>query len=207
MKIRETNITARYLTLMVAMSVVLGTSCSQQAPVQAPAVPADATADGAETAAGQTPVSSTVDVASTQEAVAMGPAIPEDLQSPPAQSGGECGIESTATLPQGAELSLSRSRAESVEGWALSRETAAKASRVYIKLASDGGASYFAPVTMVTRPGLGIRLNDEARDDAGFKVTFDLHDVPTGAYTVQVAQRIDGKVLLCATGRTATVAD
>lgn len=139
--------------------------------------------------------------------VKFGPAIPQDLQGSPAQSGGECGIEATAAVPQGGELALSRSRPELIQGWAVYREDKAKPDSVYLKLASGGEASYFALVTMESRAGLGIRLGDEALDNAAFKATLDIADVPVGEYTVQVAQRVGDKVLLCATGRTAKVSD
>jgi hypothetical protein len=139
--------------------------------------------------------------------VKFGPALPQDLQGSPAQSGGECGIEATAAVPQGGELALSRSRPELIQGWAIYREDKTKPSNVYLKLASGGDASYFAPVTMESRAGLGIRLGDETLDNAAFKATLDLGDVPAGEYTVQVAQRVGEKILLCATGRSAKVSD
>lgn len=153
------------------------------------------------------PAASPLATAHAVGAVQFGPAIPADLQSPPAESGGECGIEATPTVPQGGELQFARSRVEHVEGWALVRDAKAEAEHVYLKLASNGNASYFALATPISRPGLGIRLGDASLDRAGFTIDVGLQDVPAGKYTVQVAQRINGRVLLCATGRSATVTD
>jgi hypothetical protein len=135
------------------------------------------------------------------------PAIPQELRSPPAESGGECGIEATADVPQGAPLKLSRAQDATIEGWALVRGSKTDAESVYLKLASDGDASYFVPVKVVNRPGLGIRLGDAGLDRAGFAVVAGLQNVTPGEYTVQVAQRVAGRVLLCATGRSATVTE
>ena len=192
------------VSVLSASLLVLLSACSQQEAGQAATTASEPSATTAE----PLPVAVDAAPASSLEAIAsMGPAIPEDLQSSPAQSGGECGIEATATVPQGGVLEFSRARPEFVEGWALYREDSTKPTSVYIKLASDGEASYFAPVTMLSRPGLGIRLGEAAFDGAGFKVTLGLNDVPVGTYTVQVAQRVGDKVLLCATGRTAKVSD
>jgi len=139
--------------------------------------------------------------------VAAAFAIPAELQVAPAESGGECGIEATESVPQCAQLTLSRAHGEYLEGWALVRDNAVKAEKVFIKLASTGEAYYFAPVSVVTRPGLGIRLQDATRDDAGFNVTLDLKDVPAGKYTIQVAQRVGDMVLLCDTGRAAEITE
>lgn len=136
----------------------------------------------------------------------FGPALPEDLQGA-VQSGGECGIEATSEVPQGAELSLSRSTPQLIEGWALDRADKTAATSVYLKLESGGDASYFVPVTMVTREGLGIRLGDESLDSAAFSVNAALAEVPAGQYNMQVAQRIGDKILLCATGRSAKVVE
>ena len=140
-------------------------------------------------------------------AVKFGPAIPEDLASPPAESGGECGIEATEAAPQGSELRLHRSKPERIEGWALDRTAVATSESIYVKLATGGDASYFVKASSVVRPGLGVRLQDESLDRAGFVVDADLSEVPAGNYEVQVAQRVGGRVLLCATGRSARVID
>lgn len=205
MTINSSSKAIRYpVSVLAASLLVLLSACSQQDAGQQ----AVTTAPDLAAAAESLPVAVDAVSASSLEAIAnMGPAIPEDLQSSPAQSGGECGIEATAAVPQGGVLEFSRARPEFVEGWALYRQDAAKPSSIYIKLASDGEASYFAPVTLLSRPGLGIRLGDAAFDTAGFKVTLGLNDVPAGTYTVQVAQRVGDKVLLCATGRTAKVSD
>lgn len=150
--------------------------------------------------------------ATTPETVAapaaqFDPAIPAELQSPAAESGGECGIEATEAVPQGATLQFAKSRVERIEGWALVRDASAPAEAVYLKLASSGEASYFVPVQMVDRAGLGVRLGEPALDRSGFVVDAGLQHVPAGEYSVQLAQRIDGRVLLCATGRNATVVE
>ena len=139
--------------------------------------------------------------------VKFGPALPQALQGSPAQSGGECGIEATAEVPQGGQLSFSRSRPELIQGWAVYREDKTPPSSVYLKLASGGDASYFALVTMESRAGLGVRLRDESLDNAAFKATLGLSDVPAGDYSVEVAQRVGDKILLCATGRTVEVSE
>lgn len=186
---------------IAALSLALAaTACSRQSTQVEPVEEAAQTPPVAEQPAA--PETATADAM-----VKFGPALPQDLQGSPAQSGGECGIEATAAVPQGGELALSRSRPELIQGWAVYREDKAKPDSVYLKLASGGEASYFALVTMESRAGLGIRLGDETLDNAAFKATLDIADVPAGEYTVQVAQRVGDKILLCATGRTAKVSD
>lgn len=187
------------LTCLVAGSIAaVAIGCT---PAPAPTSP-EQTASAASGAA-DLPVATAESVAAP--AAQFDPAIPAELQSPPAESGGECGIEATETVPQGAMLQLAKSRVEHIEGWALVRDAAAPAEAVYLKLASSGEASYFVPVQMVDRAGLGVRLGEPALDRAGFVVDAGLQHVPAGEYSVQLAQRIDGRVLLCATGRNATV--
>jgi hypothetical protein len=201
MKIRFSSSAARRSTFALTIAAAaLATGCTQ------PAAPSASTS-GTAPAPVTEPAAS---VAPAQQAAAaasqFGPALPEDLQGE-VQSGGECGIEATSEVPQGAELSLSRSAPQLIEGWALDRADRTAATSVYLKLESGGDASYFVPVTMVTREGLGIRLGDESLDSAGFSVNAALAEVPVGQYNMQVAQRIGNKILLCATGRSAKVVE
>lgn len=145
--------------------------------------------------------------APAMNAAKFDPALPAMLQSPPAESAGECGIEATAEVPQGGTLAFTRNAIAKIEGWALVRGETGSAEGVFLKLASSGDASYFVPVTVGVREGLGIRLGDAALDGAAFNVDAAFQHVPAGDYTVQVAQRMNGRVLLCATGRNATVAE
>jgi hypothetical protein len=196
--VKKLNISLLAFALTAAVTMA---GCNRTAPTDAAADTAPA-ARSAESAA-PAPVSAKPAVALAK----FGPAIPEDLMSPPAQSGGECGIEATESSPQGAELVLSRSKPEHIEGWALDRSATTASEGIYVKLATGSDASYFAKANGVVRAGLGIRLQDPQLDRAGFVVDADLADVPAGTYEVQVAQRVNGKVLLCATGRSARVVD
>lgn len=137
----------------------------------------------------------------------LSPAIPEDLRELEVVSSGECGIEATEQYPQGSELRLSRAATTLLEGWSVVRESATAPDSVYFKLDSGSGISYFAPVEMVSRQGLGIRLNDPALDRAGYRVNLGLSHVEPGNYAVQVAERLEGKTHLCATGRSVVVTD
>lgn len=200
MNIRFSSAAARRSTLALTIAAAaLAAACTQQT------APTASTPESAPTPVTE-PASSEPVQQATATASQFGPALPQDLQGP-VQSGGECGIEATAEVPQGAELSLSRSAPQLIEGWALDRGDKTAPTSVYLKLESGGDASYFVPVAMVTRAGLGIRLGDASLDSAAFSVNAALAEVPAGQYNVQVAQRIGDKILLCATGRSAKVAE
>jgi hypothetical protein len=201
MKIRSTKLEKLPLSMVVALSIAaMASACTQQAeaPTQAPEPVAPATAE--------VPAADAVPAPPEAVASQFGPALPADLQGV-VTGGGECGIEATAEVAQGSEIPLSRSKAELIEGWMLDREDRTKPTSAYLKLESGGEASYFVPLTLGNRAGLGVRLGDESFDAAAFAVTAGLSEVPVGQYNVQVAQRIGEKILLCATGRTAKVTD
>ncbi|MCH6482374.1 hypothetical protein MMG85_02155 [Pseudoxanthomonas sp. LH2527] len=199
MNIGFSSTAARRSTLALTIAAAaLAAACTQNA------APTASTPESAPTPV--TEPASSEPVQQVAAASQFGPALPQDLQGP-VQSGGECGIEATAEVPQGAELSLSRSVPQLIEGWALDRADKTAPTSVYLKLESGGDASYFVPVAMGTRAGLGIRLGEASLDSAAFSVNAALAEVPAGQYNVQVAQRIGDKILLCATGRSAKVAE
>lgn len=182
--------------LVIASLVVAVTGCNGQAPAPAPG--------------GQEPIAQVPESAPTPAAPVLrfSSAIPNEIKEPTAESGGECGIESTSDFPQGSQLVYSRSKTnEQVDGWLLVRG-AGNPEMAFFKLASKtADASYFAPVSLTTREGLGVRLGDAALDNAAFELNASFEDVPAGEYDVQLAQKNAGKVLLCATGRTAKIVD
>lgn len=201
MKILLNAIEKHRSPLVVAIAIAaMASACTQQAgtPAQAPDTAAPATP--------VEPVTETVPAPPEATASQFGPALPADLQGA-VVGGGECGIEATPEVPQGAEIPLSRSKTQLIEGWILDRQEKSKPTSAYLKLESGGEASYFVALTLGNRQGLGVRLGDASLDDAAFAVTAGLSEVPAGQYNVQVAQRVGEKILLCATGRTARVAD
>ena len=182
--------------LVIAGLAVAATGCNEQAPAPSPA--------GQESAV-QVPESTPVPAAPV---LRFSSAIPNEIKEPAAESGGECGIESTSDFPQDSQLVYSRGRTnEQVDGWLLVRG-GGNPEMAFFKLASKAGdASYFAPVSLTHREGLGVRLGDAALDNAAFELNVSFEDVPAGDYEVQLARKNAGKILLCATGRVAKIVD
>lgn len=115
--------------------------------------------------------------------------------------GGVCNVESARILPTGGTAGLNQPEGLVVTGWAVDFTSMTVPKRLYVRLVSERGTTYYAEavrhLNRNPRPDVARHFGSEKLSYAGWKLVADPGMLPSGTYKIEIIQDGGISALLC----------
>ncbi len=127
--------------------------------------------------------------------------IPSFLGAQPFEIGGKCNMETINGEPWASNLPVDQKKPLLITGWGVDDKRKLAPKAIFFRVQDEAVHEFYVQAEAIARPDVAGYFKEDYFSQSGYQVNIDISDLPAATYDAMIVMDVNGKTILCSSGR------